>query len=45
MCDKDNFGIYWGINREPVEVKEERLARGKPRGFGDHSSKGILNML
>ena len=31
MCDKGNFEIYTGINREPVEVIEERLARG----FGD----------
>ena len=37
--------IYTGINREPVEVNEERLARGLLRGFGDHSSKGILNTL
>ena len=24
MCDKGNFEIYTGINREPVEVNEER---------------------
>ena len=28
MCDKGNFEIYTGINRESVEVNEERLARG-----------------
>ena len=28
MCDKGNFEIYTGINREPVEVNEERLAKG-----------------
>ena len=24
MCDKGNFEIYTGINREPVEVNEKR---------------------
>ena len=28
MCNKGNFEIYTGIDREPVEVNEERLARG-----------------
>ena len=28
MCDKANFEIYTGIKREPVEVNEERHARG-----------------
>ena len=45
MCDKGNLEIYMGINREPVEVNEAGLARGLPRGFGDHSSKEILNTL
>ena len=45
MCDKGNFEIYTGINRELVEVNGERLDRGYPRGFGDNSSKGILNKL
>ena len=26
MSDKGNFEMYTGINREPVEVNEERLA-------------------
>ena len=25
MCDKGSFEIYKGINRDPVEVNEERL--------------------